>query len=147
MKQIYKTVLSVLLVTTSCFASEIVTPEPAKKCACGPTEHWLYKSSVANYMTKYPDAGLLVNNDTEDLPEKVVKAIDMIAYGIKFIDNNVVIVPKQNAKGRFYLPLSEDADYKRSKEYVKNICIATPLTAQEIYNRYYLPELCGTCTK
>lgn len=114
-----------------------VVVQPIKKCACGPTEHWFYKSIVKKYIAEHSDSGLLENNDTEGLSENIVEAINLLACDIQFVDDSgVSIVPELNAKGKLFLPLSRNSDYKLCKEILRNVDVATTLTVQELYQQW-----------
>jgi len=117
--------------------SSDVVVQPVKKCACGPTEHWFYKTTVKKYIAEHSDSGLLENNDTEGLSEEIVTAINMLASDLQFVDDNgAAIAPEMNAKGKLFLPLRKNSDYKLCKEILRDVDVTTTLTAQELYQQW-----------
>ena len=103
-------------------------------CHCGPTEHWLYKVCIKNYMAQYPDAGFTINFDTEGLSENLVQAIELFAADLQFLDaDGNLIVPTISAKGNLLLPMSKNADYKLVKAILHDVDTTTILSAQELY--------------
>ena len=108
-------------------------------CACGPTEHWLYKVCVQNYMLQFPDAGLQVNYDSEGLSENIVQAIAMIAADLQFVDaDGQLLVPTLSAKGNLLVPMSKNADFKLIKSILHEVDVTTTLSAQELYEAWTL---------
>ena len=131
------TLAGIAFVALSKNKDEFTAQIPAKKCECGPAEHWYQKSCIKNYNKQFPDAQLPENNDTEGLLENIVQAIDMLATNIKFIDENGLPLQLElNKKGILHLPLSKNPDFKLFKQILRNVDLATTLTAQDLYEHW-----------
>ena len=125
------------LVETLSSAVETVVAPVAHKCECGPTEHWFFKACVQNYIAQFPLAGLIANNDTEGLSENLVQAINMLAKNIAYVDQDgKAITPELNLKGGLFLPMIKSLDFRLCKEILRNVDVATTLTAQELYQQW-----------
>jgi len=110
-----------------------------KKCECGPTEHWFYKSCVKNYNKQFSDTNLQEDNDTEGLPENVLQAIELFASDIQFIDENSLPLKLElNKMGNMYLPLFKNPNFKLYKQVLRNVDVTTSLTAQELYRQWII---------
>jgi len=110
-----------------------------KKCECGPTEHWFYKSCVKNYNKQFSDTNLQEDNDTEGLPENVLQAIELFASDIQFIDENSLPLKLElNKMGNMYLPLFKNPNFKLYKQVLRNVDVTTTLTAQELYHQWII---------
>lgn len=108
-----------------------------KKCECGPTEHCFFKACVKRYNKQFAGAGLLENNDTEGLSENILKAIELFAQDLLFVDGNGIrITPEFNAKGNLFLPMIKNPDFILCKQILRNVDVSTTLTAQELYQQW-----------
>lgn len=112
----------------------VVAAPIVNNCVCVATEHWFYKSCVKLYNKQFPGTDLPENNNTEDLPENVLQAIEMLAADMLFVDaHGNAIVPQLSARGNLLLPMSKNSDYKLCKEILHHVDVTTTLTAQELY--------------
>jgi hypothetical protein len=139
-------VLTVLLIAQLSFAhqenhqateeSVTVVTTKAHACHCRPTEHWLYKVCVQNYMVQFPNAGLKVSQDSEELPANIVQAIAMLAANLNFFDGNGdLILPKIKAE-KVTLPMAKNPTYKLCKMILHDVDTTTTLSAQELYESW-----------
>jgi len=116
---------------------QVVKSVASHQCSCRPVEHWLYKSCVKKYNKMY-DAQLEENYDTEGLSFPVLQAIQMLADGIDFIDEQgVLIVPERNKKGKLFLPMSRHKDYVICKEILHATDEHAALSTDEFYQDWF----------
>lgn len=120
---------------------EVVTSvitQQAHKCVCGPAEHWLYKSCVKLYNQRFPQANLIENNNSENLPENVIQAIEFLVLDMNFLDaQGNIIAPEVNVRGAIILPMSKSQDYVLCKKILHEFDINTNLSAEELYSIWY----------
>jgi|GEM_PF-3590615 len=112
MKHMYKIILNVLLITTSCFASEVVTPEPAKKACKNKMRCQFYKLCVEKYNSDYGTSIPVMEDEVTD--SKLKAEIKTLVSKVSFLDEDgALITPGVNPiSGKEFLPLyKKDADY------------------------------------
>ena len=154
--KLYNKVLSVVLITAVAVANSqettqqdivttitqvqetvsVVLPQ-VHTCACGPMEHWFFKSCVNKYIAQFAHCGLTENNDSEGLPENILQAMKMLVNDIVFMtQDGMPIVPELNAKGKLALPMSKNSDFKLYKEILAQVDVTTTLPAEELYKQW-----------
>ena len=100
------------MITTSCFASEMVAPEPAKKACKNKMRCQFYKFCVEKYNSDYGTSLPVMEDEVSD--SRLKAEIKTLVSKVSFLDENGTLITSQvNPKtGNEFLPLfKKDADY------------------------------------
>ncbi len=143
-------IFSLLMMVQAVFASE----QP--KCPCGPIEHLLGKSIVRKYVQKYPNSGLVANDDNEGVPANIVAAVEQFGQTIYLVDkdgNQIVPRPFKDTD-KMVLPmylcpefLAKQAvlnDFNTNNRKDSLILFKQFLSKYE-FNKLYANGICGEC--
>ena len=113
MRQVYKIVLNLLLITISCFASDtVITSEPVKKACKNKMRCQFYKFCVQKYNAQHGTSIPVMEDEVADF--RLKDEIKTLVSKVSFLDaDGALITPEVNPKtGNIFLPLyKKNADY------------------------------------